>query len=176
MNVTHPFDRIPPGRVRVLFVPLVAVTLVVGTVLLLLDPGGQGIIGLEVAGSVAAARRVMAVWDDRDMIHAAFGTGLDYLFLLAYSNAIALACIWGRRVFRTHWLVSLGGLLAWGAWVGAVFDAIENVALLDMLRGPVASPAPQIAAACASAKFVLVYAGIAYALAAALARLARRVP
>lgn len=67
-------------------------------------------------------------------------------------------------------------MLAWAAWVGAALDAIENVALLDMIRGPVASPAPQIAATCAYVKFLLVYAGVLYALAAGLTRLARRAP
>lgn len=176
MAVHHPFDDLAPGRVRVAFLPLLGVTLVVGTALLLLDPGGQGIVGLEVAGTVAAATEVMAEWDQRDVIHAAFGVGLDYLFLLAYSSTIALACVWGRRVFHHAWLITLGGVLAWAAWVGAALDAIENVALLDMIRGPVASPAPQIAATCAYVKFLLVYAGVLYALAAGLTRLARRAP
>jgi hypothetical protein len=176
MTVTHPFDRIPPGRLRVYFVPVLGVTVAVGVALLLLDPGGKGIVGLEVAGSVEEARRVMAVWTDRDRIHAAFGTGLDYLFLLAYANAIALACIWGRRVFRRAWLVTLGGLLAWGAWLAGALDMVENIAMLDMIRGPITSPAPQVAAACAYPKFVLVYAGLIYGVAAGLARLARRAP
>lgn len=176
MAVHHPFDEVPPGRLRVWFLPFLAVTVLVGGVLLLLDPGGKGIVGLEVAGSVAAAHEVMAVWDDRDVIHAAFGVGLDYLFLIAYSTSIAIACVWGRRVFRHVWLVTLGGVLAWAAWVGGACDAVENIALLDMIRGPVESPAPQVAATCAYVKFVLVYAGVIYALAAALTRLARRAP
>lgn len=176
MKVRHPFDEIPPGRLRVWFRPLLGVTVVVGGVLLLLDPGGKGIVGLEVAGSVEAAHEVMAGWDVRDVIHAAFGVGLDYLFLIAYSCTIALACIWGRRVFRHAWLVTLGGVLAWAAWVGGALDAVENIALLDMLRGPVESPAPEVAAVCAYVKFVLVYAGVIYALGAALTRLARRAP
>lgn len=176
MTVTHPFDRIPPGRLRTVLVPVLGVATAVGVALLLLDPGGDGIVGLEVAGSVDDATAVIAAWDDRDVIHAAFGTGLDYLFLLAYSNALALACIWARRLFRHDWLITLGGLLAWGAWLAAALDAIENIALLDMLRGPIESPSPEIAAACAYVKFVLVYTGVAYALAAALTRLARRAP
>lgn len=176
MTVTHPFDRVPPGRLRTVLVPVLGVAALVGIALLLLDPGGEGIVGLEVAGSVDAAAEVIAAWDDRDVIHAAFGTGLDYLFLLAYANALALACVWGRRMFRHAWLVTLGGLLAWGAWLAGTLDAIENIALLDMLRGPIESPAPEVAAACAYVKFVLVYAGVAYALAAALTRLARRAP
>ena len=135
-----------------------------------------GRFGAKVAGSVEAAHEVMAVWDDRDVIHAAFGVGLDYLFLLAYSTAIAIACVWGRRVFRHAWLVTLGGVLAWAAWVGGACDAVENVALLDMIRGPVESPAPEVAAAFAYVKFVLVYAGVIYGVAAALTRLARRAP
>ena len=176
MAVHHPFDEVPPGRIRTWFLPCFATTVVVGAALLLLDPGGTGIVGLEVAGSVAAAREAMAVWDDRDVIHAAFGVGLDYLFLLAYSTTIAIACVWARRVFRHAWLVTLGGVLAWAAWAGGACDAVENVALLDMIRGPVESPAPQVAAACAYLKFVLVYAGVIYALGAALTRLARRAP
>jgi hypothetical protein len=176
MTISHPFDRIPPGGLRRYFVPAAGVSVLVGVALLLLDPGGDGIVGLEVAGSVEAAEEVMAVWEDRDVIHAAFGTGLDYVFLFAYGNAVALACIWGRRVFRRSFLVALGAVLAWGAWVAAALDAVENIALLDMIRGPVESPSPQVAAACAYPKFVLIYAGVFYAVAALLARLARRAP
>ena len=176
VRVNHPFDQIPPGRVRTYFVPIAGLTLLVGLFLLLLDPGGKGIVGLEVAGSVDKAKEVMSVWEERDRIHAAFGTGLDYLFLLAYANAVALACVWGRRVFRRPWLVDLGGLLAWGAWLAGALDAVENIALLDMIRGPVESPSPQVAAACAFPKFVLIYAGVFYGVAAVLTRLARRAP
>ena len=176
MTVAHPYDRIPSGRLRRVFMPCIALTVAVGGALLLLDPGGKGIVGLEVAGSVAAANEVIGSWDRRDVIHAAFGTGLDYLFILAYANSVALACIWGRRVFGHRWLIALGGLLAWAAWLGGLLDAVENVALLDMIRGPVSSPWPQVAAWCAYLKFVLVYAGVAYALAAACTRLARRAP
>lgn len=176
MNIAHPYDRIPRGQLRRVFVPTLSVTVVVGVVLLLLDPGGKGIVGLEVAGSVATANEVIGAWDERDVIHAAFGTGLDYLFLLAYANAVALACVWGRRVFRHQWLIALGGLLAWAAWLGGLLDAVENLALLDMIRGPVTSPWPQVAAWCAYPKFVLVYGGVVYALAAVYTRLARRAP
>ena len=176
MTINHPFDRIGPGRIQPVFLPVLIATLAVGAALFALNPGGEGIVGLEVAGDVEAVERVVSEWDSRDVIHAAFGTGLDYLFMLAYGVSVALGCVWGRRVFRRSFLVTLGGLLAWGAWVGAGLDAVENVALLDMIRGPVESPAPQVAAICAYPKFLLVYAGVVYIVAAAFTRLARRAP
>ena len=49
----------------------------------------------------------------------------------------------------------LGAPLAWGLWIAALLDFVENFALVILLFGWVQSPWPQIAAVCAAIKFAL---------------------
>ena len=85
-----------------------------------------------------------------------------------YSTTIALACVWGAAVLSAgRWRI-LGLLLAWGLWLAAIFDAIENSALIVMLFGTVANPYPQMAYICAICKFSLIILGLVYILIAGL--------
>lgn len=131
-----------------------------------------GIVAYELAGSVTAAQAMIDSWNARAQLHAAFGLGLDYLYMPSYALAIALGCLWARRRLAAHRprLAALGLALAWGLAVAALLDAIENFALLKMLlAGVAAAPWPALAAICATIKFLLVIAGLLYALAGAAA-------
>jgi hypothetical protein len=66
--------------------------------------------------------------------------------------------------------LSLAVWLAWGQWLGAALDAVENGALLIMLVGEAATPWPQVAFSTAAAKFALLGLGLLYVLAALAAR------
>lgn len=178
----HPLEAIPIGRRRRAFLPLLALTL-----LLMATLGGvdrpirtaaapNGIVSFEVAGDVAAAQRMIDSWDARARQFAAFSLGLDYLFMVAYSTTIALGCLWAADAFRTGLpaLAVVGPWLAWGQWLAALLDGQENVALTVILLGGVAEPWPGVAWWCAVAKFVLIAAGLWYALGAAVARRVRR--
>ncbi len=72
--------------------------------------------------------------------------------------------------------VRTGRALAWGQWLAGAFDAVENAGLLILLYHPgaPASPWPQLAAVCASAKFLLLAAGAGFVLLAAPRRAKRR--
>jgi hypothetical protein len=61
-----------------------------------------------------------------------------------------------------------------GQWLAAGFDAVENIALLVLLFGRLASPWPQVAWVCAVLKFSLIILGIAYILYALISRLVAR--
>lgn len=130
----------------------------------------SGIVAYELAGSVTAAQAMIDSWDARARLYAAFGLGLDYLYMPSYALAIALGCLWARRRLAAHRprLAALGLALAWGLGAAALLDATENFALLKMLlAGAAAAPWPALAAACATVKFLLVVAGLLYALAGA---------
>lgn len=123
-----------------------------------------GIVSFELAKTVFAAGGILASWDETARLYAAFGLGLDYLFLIAYSTSLALGCLWAGEVLgvRGNGLAQLAPWLAWGQWLAALLDALENAALLVVLIGPAASPWPWIAWACAVPKFVLIAAGLLY--------------
>ncbi len=156
-----------------LFWPLLAATLVVMALFQILDrplrtPAAPwGIVSFELAGSMDKAQAMIDSWDEHARLSAAFGLGLDYLFMVLYATTIALACLWSAQVYGElgWWLVDLGGLLAWGVWLAALLDGIENISLWQLLKGPVSDPWPSIARWCASIKFVLIAFSMIYGIA-----------
>jgi hypothetical protein len=124
-----------------------------------------GIVDLELAGNERRARAVLDAWDAAAQQRAQSAVRLDFLFLLAYSTAISLACLWaaGRLSHRPR-LAQAGRVLAWAQWGAALLDAVENLALLMLLQGPVQQPWPALARSCAVPKFAIVSAGLLYAL------------
>jgi hypothetical protein len=124
-------------------------------------------------------QQILASWDQRAQLSAAFSLGLDYVFMLAYSTTIGLACIWTADVLRRRswplawvgaplaWvgapLAWVGAPLAWGQWLAAAFDATENIALVVILFGTVQAPWPEVARWCAIFKFSLIFLGLVYA-------------
>ena len=154
-----------------LFWPLLLATFIVMVAFQFLDrplrtsAAPNGIVSFELAGSVEKARAMLESWDERARLYTALGLGLDYLFMLLYATTIALACLWSADVYATAgwFLAGWGGLMAWGVWLAAVLDGIENYSLWRLLKGPVVKPWPGIAHWCASIKFALIAISILYA-------------
>lgn len=168
----HPFETIPQDRRRAIFVGLLLLTIAVMAMLngvdgpLKTEAAPQGIVSFELAGDVPTTRAILDSWDLQARVHAGFSLGLDYLFMALYSTTIACACAWisgGLRDSRRS--LALAGLfLAWGQWLAALLDGVENGALWVTLLNGAASPWPQLALWCAAIKFLLVFLGLAYAL------------
>jgi hypothetical protein len=167
----HPLQSIPANKRPKVFWPLLVITLFL---LVLLNLEGKpmvtqaaplGIVSYELAGSVSRAQQILASWDQQAQLSAAFSLGLDYVFMLAYSAAIGLACIWtADALHRRNWpLAWVGAPLAWGVWLAAAFDATENIALVVVLFGTVQAPWPEVARWCAIFKFSLIFLGLVYA-------------
>jgi hypothetical protein len=97
-------------------------------------------------------------------IYAAFELGLDYLFMPAYALALSVGILLasGRHggILRRA-----GSWMGWVTFAAAGFDAVENYGLFRMMTGGPMGSWPQAAAACATAKFGLLLAGILFALA-----------
>ncbi len=123
-----------------------------------------GIISFELAGSVAQAEEILESWNKDTRLHAAFNLGYDFLFIPVYVCTIALGCgiVSNTLRKRKRSLSSLGSLLAWGVILAGSLDVIENIALVKILYGSVASPWPEIAQWCAISKFGLVIFGLVF--------------
>lgn len=149
----------------------------------------NGIVSFELARTPARAQSMIDIWTGRMIIftdgenknampmqpgaqftydplpitHAAFGLGLDYLFMPLYAFAFAFGTLLvaGKH---TGWMKSLGAVAGYGAFVASLFDAVENYALFKILLGAVESPYPETAFYCASVKFGLLIFGMVYAL------------
>ena len=124
-----------------------------------------GIISFELAGTVSQVSEILSSWDANARIQAGFSLGFDYLYMVFYSITIALACVWAGKDLgkRGPILFVIGILLAWGQFLAAGIDAVENLALTKMLFGVVQVPWPEVARVCALVKFSLILLGIVYA-------------
>jgi hypothetical protein len=166
----HPFQIISLDRLGTYLFPFVVAALAIMLTLnfinapLQTDSAPLGIISFEFAGNVDSAQAVIESWNFQAQKQAAFSIGYDYLFLVTYSTAIALACIWASKFVdpSNAALINAGVLLAWGQWLAALCDGVENAALfISLVQQPI-SPLPEIARITASLKFVLILLGLIY--------------
>ena len=122
-----------------MFFPLLALTLGLFGIFGILDfplrtPSAPlGIVSFELAGTPENANAIIESWDQRAKLFAAFGLGLDYLFMPAYALTISLGVL---MALRKHggWFTKIGGAIGWGALLAALFDAVENVFLWRLCR------------------------------------------
>ncbi|MDX6635763.1 MAG: hypothetical protein QOF06_1966 [Solirubrobacterales bacterium] len=139
--------------------------------------GGPSILGLEFAGSLGRVEVIQAEWGGHGEYLARLSLWIDFGFMASYGAFFALACIVVRDFAAGHGLRKLAavGVVAPACAVGAaLFDVAENTLWLLVLGGHLGEPAPPIATACASLKFLLIAVAIVYSLAGLLARLRRR--
>ena len=123
-----------------------------------------GIISFELAGTLAGAEKIMGSWDGPARIQAGISLGIDFFFLVAYACTLAAASrmVAARLRPRRPWLGTLGCLMAGGAWCAACLDAVENMALIQLLIGRGEGWHAVLASGCAGLKFGLVAAVLAY--------------
>lgn len=185
----HPLEFVPDPYRRRLFLICLALTLILFGVFQVLDQplrteaAPNGIVSFELAGNPAAARAITDSWKQMSILlsavagqpdpnivnipylFAAFGLGLDYLFMPAYAFTLAFA---GLLAARKHegWVKHLGTLAGYAAFAAVLFDAVENYALLQVLSGKSESTYPAQAAFCAVIKFSLIAFSLVYALSA----------
>jgi hypothetical protein len=172
MNINNPFSFVPVNYQKRLLWPLVVLVLILMFVFgttgapLNTDAAPYGVVSFELAGSLERANAILGSWDSIARERAAFGLGLDFLFIPVYVTAIALGCALASRSLKVRqWpLAALRDLLAWGLLLAGLFDIIENIALTITLFGTPSAPYPQIAAACAATKFTLIFLALVYAL------------
>ncbi|MBI2433076.1 MAG: hypothetical protein HYV26_09415 [Candidatus Hydrogenedentes bacterium] len=169
----HPLQRVSPGAFWALYWFALGATFFLAAALGQLGRpyeskmGAAGqtytVLDLEFAGSARQLDAMLEVWGPEGRRAAIMQTLLDYFFLLAYSTTIAMGVL--ALAGHTQGRMAAAGVqLAWGQWLAAALDALENSALLVSLLGTPANPWPQIAFACAAAKFALVFAGLLYVL------------
>lgn len=165
----HPLEFVPQEARKRLFFTFLVLTLSLFAVFRVLDAPLQtdyapnGIVSFELAGSPQNAAHIVLTWSEHALLNAAFGLGIDYLFMLVYAFALAFGTLLaaGRH---GGWLRSLGAVAGYGAFAAALFDAVENYALFQVLLGAFDSSYPMIAAVCAVVKFGLLAFGLLVAI------------
>jgi len=166
----HPFEFVPAGirkTVLILFLALALICMVV--FMFILDPplrtalSPLGIISFELAWTVPAVSAILGGWDYVASLHAAFGLGFDFLFMLGYGLAIGLGTLLASRRMGKRFS-ELGKWLGWGVIAAVLFDIIENILLFVIMTRGNYPPYALFASLAASLKFVFILLGIVYSL------------
>lgn len=168
----HPFERWFDASLGPLFRSSLVLSLIVMAVLGTIDAGLRcptaplGIVSFEIVGA-SGVEALLAGWTEAQHRDAILVQGIDYLFLCAYSTALASgALLLGRRAMAGRpRLAALARPAAWALTLSGICDAIENTPMTMMLRsGEASATGATISLVFASAKFVLLVLGIAYVL------------
>ena len=179
----HPLESIYNPYRKKLFFLFLSLTLILYAVFWALDQplrtdaAPMGIVSFELAGDPISARAITDSWKQLSLllssvagqpnpdivntpyVFAAFGLGLDYLFMPSYALALAFGTLLATQKHR-GWIYTLGAFAGYGAFAAILFDAVENFALLRILLGEDQSSYPAIAAYCAIVKFGLIIFGL----------------
>ena len=167
--MSHPLGFIPASSRKKIFFPLLALTLGLLGVFQLLDAplrnpvSPSGIVSFELAGTPSKADAIIQAWDASAQLFAAFGLGLDYLFMIAYGLTISLGVLMAASK-QGGSFEKVGNYVGWGVLVASLFDASENFFLWQILIGEGFSFYPRIAAVSATLKFILLIIGLGFAL------------
>jgi hypothetical protein len=167
-------------RKRVLITSAIA-ALVIGSVLValdarMMDSGGPGIVGFELAGTEDGATEILTDWGEDGTDAAKASLWLDYAYIVAYGTFLILAAAATRDLARRRgWdrMASFGPAAMTLAAAAAAFDAIEDAGLLLAVNEHGGELAPRLAQVCAILKFSLLAVTIAYLLAGLALRFRR---
>lgn len=130
-----------------------------------MDMRGVQILDVEFMRTSAMAAEQVARLGPLGVDAARTSVYLDFPFLVIYAVALSAACVVvaARAAERGRAaLAVVGRRVAWLAPVAAACDAIENVAILQVLAGRVDQPWPAIAFGFAAVKFVLLAVVVVY--------------
>jgi len=169
----HPLESFPQDLRKPMFYVFFGLTILIFGVFRVLDrplrttAAPNGIVSFELARELAASESILVSWDAEAQIAAAFGLGIDYLFMPVYAFALSLGLLLAMNG-KTGLYNSFAAWAGWGVFAAALFDAVENFALWQVLTGSAFAPYPQVAALCATIKFTLLIAGLITALAGGL--------
>jgi hypothetical protein len=118
--------------------------------------GGPGIIAFELAGNATRAQRIMSAWGDGGRRAARRSLHLDFGYMATYGALTALLVDFARRRLGHPAAVCLGVVPAVAA------DALEGVALLDVLSGNEIDVHARRARRAAIFKFVVLIGALLY--------------
>lgn len=95
-----------------------------------------GIVSFELAKDLQQTKEILNSWDTYSKTSAGMSIGLDFLFLIVYAVFISLLI---HRLNEYLWenskLYKIGIVMIWAVFIAAVFDIIENIALIQLLLG-----------------------------------------
>jgi len=174
--MSHPLLGFPPHQRRRLFGWALGLTIIAAVTLQVMNgplkttAAPYGIVSFELARTPTRTAAILQSWDVRAHLYAAFGLGFDYLFMVAYTSAIALAAL-AVREGTSPWMARLGMAVAWAIGLAGLADAVENALLWRLLLQMAPPTYPSWAWLAATIKFTIITLALLYLLAAYVVRL-----
>jgi hypothetical protein len=97
----------------------------------------NGILSLQLAGSIPVAEAILASWPEKEKMTAVIVVMVDFIYVAAYSLTFFLFTSWAKDRFQllSAFMTNLGTVVTWGIFGAAVMDVIDNIALLVLLMG-----------------------------------------
>ncbi|MSR14569.1 MAG: hypothetical protein EXR86_08400 [Gammaproteobacteria bacterium] len=135
--------------------PLFLLTIVLSGVLTALAPPG-GYVPFEFPALYTGPEFASTHWSGAQREQVYFALGLDYLYLVAYSQLLSRWC--ATRARRLPAISGRGSALRSAArwmWVAGAFDAAENTGLYFWLGGMATKPVAIGISVCAASKFLI---------------------
>ncbi len=137
---------------------------------------GTGVLGFEFAGSTHRMQEILTRWGSAGRTAAQWHVFIDLGFILGYGLLLIGLC--GRLAERFEReghsrAASVAALLAWGALIAAIVNALQKIILWLELHGHIAQPLPTLAAVGGTITFTF---AISAALFAAVGTIAMRRP
>lgn len=125
-----------------------------------------GIISFELAGNINASLAILTSWDKAAKVYAGLSLGIDFVYLISYGLFLSLAChMLSDRLTQTGRVIRFSDIVSFVSWlplVAALFDAIENTALIFLLLGSRSEIFSSMANLFAVTKFIFVSLAILY--------------
>lgn len=173
MVMSIPFVRsIPPGRLRRVAAPAFVLYLLALIPFQLIGAPSE-MVRLQLAGSETQAREIVSTWSQSEIVDMAYLQGIDALHPLLYGLLLAIAVVWAERQ-RPNSAVRWTQIAIGGAVAAAIFDTIENVGMIMMIRGELDAPVARVTTTFAAAKFLTIVLVLAYVTLGVIARIGKR--
>ena len=163
----HPLELLLPTRGARILAALICAggTVWLGWIMRRIVRGiSPGILAFEFAGTPARAARIIEQWGVSGEARMLAQIGLDNWWLALYSTTLAILCVMVAIRLRPHSIkwANYGVVLAWAAWAAALFDRMENFALVRIIEGSRSILLTIGAAKFAAFKFAIVMACLLY--------------
>lgn len=161
--LTSPFSQLSKKAEKKITFFLIFSTIIVGFFMIVLDSFltnetcKHGIISFELTNNLASSKAIINSWNTQSKISAGISLGLDFLFLILYSSLIAILIhklnkkLWINRSFY-----SIGVVIIFGQFLAGIFDAIENIGLIQLLLGNLSQFWVSLAYYFAFTKFIII--------------------
>ncbi|MGB1041928.1 MAG: hypothetical protein ACPGU6_00910 [Tenacibaculum sp.] len=161
------FSKTKENQFTIIFILLTILVIIPMLILdsyLTNDVCKNGIVSFQLAKDINFSKEIINSWSEVAKICAGISLGLDFLFLLIYPTLIAILIHKTSRLTRNKNIQNFGTSLIFGLILAALFDVIENIALIKLSLGNLKQLWSSLAYYFAVPKFIIILLAIVFIL------------